>query len=288
MGCTLGFWVKGTLRLPWPHSLLLPLTDHFSVTTADSSKYKTLVWVPPTPKMPSRRKEVQKDLRRGCFPPGPRPPCTRERARSTHTLLPLPTSTPQWHPQGSKVSSALSSPVCLGSPAGWRGPSILLHPRSRAPACGLKVDKGPEMEGKWQREGRGGSAAAEWRRLMRKTGTTRARWAKQKQKLSRKRRINSRHQGARQAYAVQAGNTGTQQCSGEGRGCGRTGGALGLLWAACGPDSSLVFLRVSQNNGVRLVLARKRCTGDEDSTLAGCPRDWSLLEGPEFQTSTSG
>lgn len=56
----------------------------------------------------------------------------------------------------------------------------------------------------------GGSTAAEWRRIARKTGTTGARWAKQKQKLSRKRRINSRHQATSQAYAPQAGDISTQ------------------------------------------------------------------------------
>lgn len=124
---------------------------------------------------------------------------------------------------------------------------------------------------------------------MRKTGTTRARWAKQKQKLSRKRRINSRYQGTRQAYAVQAGNTSTQWGSGEGGAVDPQGGGHGVCCGLIAAGTAISsFSGVSQKNGVQLVLARKRCLGDEESALAGCPRDWSLLEGPEFQTSKSG
>ena len=59
-----------------------------------------------------------------------------------------------------------------------------------------------------------------------------ARWARREQKLSGKRRINSRHAAASQAYAPQTGTTSTQLVGGEGAErvawtCGK--GMVGLL-----------------------------------------------------------
>lgn len=206
-GGTLGFWVKRTVGPGLILSCCLSQITFPSVLQTENSICKTLVWLSPTPKTSSCKNKAQRDLRKGSFPPGPNyllPAKTTPHAAFYH-----PPPRPQWHPAGHQSDPDFKLPSVpeQSHRLGWGGSSLLLHPRSRAPASGFRVDKSPQLEGKWRG---GGSAAAEWRRITRKTGTTQARWAKQKQKLSRKRRINSRHQGTSQAYAVQAGNTSTQ------------------------------------------------------------------------------
>lgn len=170
----------------------------FSLLQAERSRYQDSGVGDPTPSMPSGGKEAQKDLLAS-----PWCKATTGLPSTTHFNPPVASPGPRRDPMS-------GSPKCLGSSTSRRSPSLLLHPRSRPPTTGPRVDQSPALGGKWQREGRRvGSTEAERRRSEREAGT-RARWAKQKQKLSRKRRINSRHHAPRRAYAPQAGNTSTQ------------------------------------------------------------------------------
>lgn len=61
-GCTLGFWVKRTLGF---HGLT-PSCCH-PLLQMENIIYRLLAGVTPTPRMPSGKKEAEKDLKRGCF-----------------------------------------------------------------------------------------------------------------------------------------------------------------------------------------------------------------------------
>lgn len=103
----------------------------------------------PTPSTPSGRKEAQK-----CLLASPWCKATAMLPSTTHFNL-------QWHPQDPE-GTRCQAPQCAWavSSTGWRCPSLLLHPRSRAPASGPGVDQSPALGGKWQREGRGGQGGA--------------------------------------------------------------------------------------------------------------------------------
>lgn len=158
---------------------------------------RTLVGVTPLQACPL----VGRKLRRTCLPL----PC----ARPPRGCPPPPTSTPQWHPLDPEGTR------CQASPCAWAVPQA-----GGVPHCSYTQGQGllplaPEWtralpwEGSGRGKGAGWGAQRQRRRSEREAGTG-ARWAKQKQKLSRKRRINSRHHAPRRAYAPQAGNTSTQ------------------------------------------------------------------------------
>lgn len=102
-----------------------------------------------------------------------------------------------------------------------------------------------------------------------------ARWARREQKLSGKRRINSRHAAASQAYAPQTGTTSTQLVGGEGAErvawtCGK--GMVGLL--------RLTAARLEPGVDSPSELWSSPCGPGQGGAPDHLPQAWSLVEDP--------
>ena len=153
----------------------------------------------PTPNKPPDGKGAQKDpAKQG--PPQPQTPQPSPRPLTCYPLPPTSTSLPK----GGQNTAGTPTP--------------LTAPRSKVKGSGA----GPGWMRARPQEGSGGGRL--WGRSAVSHGGARekdryqgARWARREQKLSGKRRINSRHAAASQAYAPQAGITSTQ-LGGERRG----------------------------------------------------------------------